>query len=98
MDEQKQDDQLQPTYSSSVPIRDIAWKTCRGRWTMERGSEWGSGRSVLVVRHDDHEYYLNHGRRKLVDSYISPWYYFESEPNNSTGVRTRLLQYPSQIR
>ena len=24
MDEQRQDDQLEPTYSSSVPIRDVA--------------------------------------------------------------------------
>ena len=29
MDEQGQDNQLEPTYSSSVPIRDVALKTCR---------------------------------------------------------------------
>ena len=29
MDEQMQDDQLESTYSSSVPIQDVALKTCR---------------------------------------------------------------------
>ena len=39
MDEQRQDDQLEPTYSSSVPIG--------------RGGERGSGISVLKVQHDN---------------------------------------------
>ena len=30
MDEQREDDQQEPTYSSSVPIRDVALGTCRG--------------------------------------------------------------------
>ena len=29
MNEQKQDDQLEPTHSSSEPIRDVVLKTCR---------------------------------------------------------------------
>ncbi len=33
MDEQRQDDQLEATYNSSVPIQDIALKTSRERWT-----------------------------------------------------------------
>ena len=37
MDEQRQDDQLGPTYNSSAPIQDIALKTYRKRWTIERG-------------------------------------------------------------
>ena len=53
MDEQRQDDQLEPTYSSSVPIRDIALKTCRKQWTIWRGGERGSGIFVLIARHDD---------------------------------------------
>ena len=53
MDEQRQDDQLEPIYSSSVPIRDVARKTSRKRWTIETGGEKGSGRSVLAARHDD---------------------------------------------
>ena len=53
MDKQKQNDQLEPTYSSSVPIRDVALKTCRKQWTTRRGFESGSGISVLMARHDD---------------------------------------------
>ena len=53
MDEQRQDDQLEPTYNSSVPIQDVDLKTCQKRWTIEKGGGRGSGRSVLMVRHDD---------------------------------------------
>ena len=53
MDEQRQDDQLEPVYHSSVPIQDVALKTYRERWMIERGGGRGSGRSVLVARHDD---------------------------------------------
>ena len=53
MDEQRQDEQLEPAYSSSVPIRDVALKTCRKQWTIEKGAEKGSGVSVLRARHDD---------------------------------------------
>ena len=53
MDEQRQDDQLEPTYSSSVLIRDVALKTCRKQWTIEKGGEKGSKISVLMARHDD---------------------------------------------
>ena len=59
MDEQRQDDQLKPTYSSSVRIQCLALKTCRKRWTIGRGGERGSGISVLMTRHDDDDdYYL----------------------------------------
>ena len=53
MDEQRQDNQLEPIYYSSVPIQDIALKTSRERWTIETGGERWSGRSVLTARHDD---------------------------------------------
>ena len=53
MGEQRQDDQLEPTYSSSVPILDVAVRTCQKQWTIGRGGERGSGISVLMVRHDD---------------------------------------------
>ena len=53
MDEQRQDDQLEPTYNSCMPIQDVALKTYRKRWTIEKvGARW-SGRSALVARHDD---------------------------------------------
>ena len=53
IDEQRQDDQLEPINSSSVPIQDVAWKTSRERWTIEGDGERGLGRSVLAARHDD---------------------------------------------
>ena len=53
MDEQKQDDQLELIYNSSVSMQDVALKTCWMRWTIEKGDGRGSGRSVLVAWHDD---------------------------------------------
>ena len=53
MDEQRQDVQLGPTYNSSVPMQDVALKTYRKWWMIERGGGRGSGRSVLMAQHDD---------------------------------------------
>ena len=39
MDEQRPDDQLEPTYSSTVSIRDVALKTYQKQWTIGRGGE-----------------------------------------------------------
>ena len=52
MDEQTQDDQLEPTYSSSVPIRDVTLKTCQKQWTIKKSGKRGLGISVLMARHD----------------------------------------------
>ena len=54
--EQKQDGQLEHTYSSSVRIQDVALETCQKRWTIGRSSERGLGISVLVARHDDDDF------------------------------------------
>ena len=53
MDEQKQDDQPELTYNSSVPIRDILPKTCRTQRSLGRGGERGTGIFVLMTRHCD---------------------------------------------
>ena len=53
MDEQKPGVQIEPTYSSSVPIRDVALRICQKQWTKGRWGERGSGMSVLIPRHDD---------------------------------------------
>ena len=53
MAEQKQDDQLEPTYNSSVRIRRVALTTCRKQWTMGSGGERGSEISVLMAQQDD---------------------------------------------
>ena len=51
--EQKQDDQLELTYSSYVKTQDVTLKTCRRRWMIGRSGERWSGISVLAARHDD---------------------------------------------
>ena len=53
MDEQMQDDQREPTYNSSVPIQDVALKTYRKWWTIEKGDGRGLGISVQMAWHDD---------------------------------------------
>ena len=53
MDEQRQNDQEEPIYNSSVPIQHVAWMTSQERWTIETGGKRGSGKSVLAERHDD---------------------------------------------
>ena len=50
---QKQDDQLEYTFSSYVRIRDVALKTYQRRWTIGRCGQRGSGISVLAAWHDD---------------------------------------------
>ena len=55
MAEQKQDDQLEHTYSSYVRIWDVAPKTCQRRWTIGKCGERGSGISVLVAQNDDED-------------------------------------------
>ena len=55
MDEQRQDVQLEPTYNSFVPIQDVALKTYRKRWTIERNGEKGSRISVLMAQPDDND-------------------------------------------
>ena len=52
MNEQRQDDQLEPMYNSSVRIQDIALKTYWKQWTIEKGGEKESEISVLMVRDD----------------------------------------------
>ena len=53
MAEQRQDVQLEPTYSSSMPILDVALRTCQKQWTIRRGGEKGSEISVVIARHHD---------------------------------------------
>ena len=53
MDEQRLDDRLEPTCSSSVPMRDVVLKTRRKQWTIGKGSEKKPGISALMTRRDD---------------------------------------------
>ena len=58
MDEQELGSKLEPIFNSSVLIQDVAWNTCRERWTIEKNEERGSGKSVLVAWHDDDDIYM----------------------------------------
>ena len=58
MAKQKQDDQLENTYSSYLRIRDVALNTCQKRWMIGRSRERGSGISVLAEWHDDDDLYI----------------------------------------
>ena len=53
MAKQKEDDQLELTYSSYARTQDETLKTCQRRWIIGRSSERGSGISVLAAQHDD---------------------------------------------
>ena len=53
MANQKQDDQLEHTYSSYVMIRNVTLNTCQRRGMIGRRGERGSGISVLAAQHDD---------------------------------------------
>ena len=53
MDDQRQDVQLQPIYSSFMTIRDVALRIFRKQLTIRRCDERGSRISVLMARHDD---------------------------------------------
>ena len=54
---QKQDDQLELTYSNYVRTQDVTLKTCQRRWMIGRSGKRGSGISVLAARHDDDDFY-----------------------------------------
>ena len=56
MAKQKQGYHLEPTYSSSVRIRDLALRTSQKRWTIGRSGDRGSGISLLAARQDDDDY------------------------------------------
>ena len=57
MNEQRQDNQLELTYSRTVPIQNVAQKTCWKQWMIEKGGKRGSEISVLMmVQCDDDDY------------------------------------------
>ena len=53
MAEQKHGNLPEPTYGSTVPIRNVALKICRKQWTIERDSKRGSGIYVPMAGHDN---------------------------------------------
>ena len=72
MAKQKQDDQLEHTYSSYVRIRGVTLKTCQKRWMIGKSSERRSGISVLAAWHDDDDDLFI---TKLVITFVSVYVY-----------------------
>ena len=69
MGEQRQDDQLEPIYNSSLSIQHIALKTSRERWTVGTCGERGSEISVLAAQYYYYHYVhwsFSHQRQLMV--------------------------------
>ena len=58
MDEQRQDDQLEPINNSYVLIQDVAWKTYRERLMIGMGGERVSGESMIAGWHGNDDIYI----------------------------------------
>ena len=69
---QKQDDQLELTYSNYVRTQDVTLKTCRRRWMIGRSGKRGSGISVLAVRHDDDDDIICWTPTQILWSHLQP--------------------------
>ena len=78
MDKQRQDDQLEPTYNSSVVIQDIALKISWEGWMIGTGGERESRRSMLAEGQDDDlvRIYSNSvvGQEFFLDVELLNWY------------------------
>ena len=86
MDEQRQNVQLEPTYSNSVLILDVALKTCQKQWTIGTGGERGSEISMLIVRHDnDDDIYM---RVSLKVHRLDKWSLFFNIASTSLAIHT----------
>ena len=78
---QKQDDQLERTFSSYVRIQVVVLKTYLGRWTIGRSGERGSGISMLPAPYDDDDddtycYYKNIHFINFVTFNVSTLFFF----------------------
>ena len=70
VDDQKHNDQLEPTYNSSVPMQDVAVNTSREWWTIESGGRRRSRISVLMTRHDDDDTHTHTHTHIYIYAYI----------------------------
>ena len=86
--EQKQDEELEPTFSSSVRIRDVALRTYQKRWMIGRSGERWSGISVLAARHDDDDDDIHICRKRKI---YPDW--FISFLHRHTHTRTHTHTY-----
>ena len=57
MDDQRQGNQLEPIYNSSLPIRDVALKTFPEKWTIKADNGRESWVSMQAARYYYYYYY-----------------------------------------
>ena len=81
MDEQRQDDQLESTYNNSVLIQDVALKTYRKQWTIEKGGGRASRICMLMTRHDDDYIYALMNIYTYAYIYIYIYIYIHLHPS-----------------
>ena len=87
--DQKQGDQLEPTYSSFVRIRDVALRTSKKRWTIGMSGARGSGISLLVARQDAKLLLWN--RNKYLKLNIISCKYLKLKPVQLNFLRSEYL-------
>ena len=103
MANQKQDDQLEHTYSSYVRIQDVALKTCQKRWMIGRSGERGSGISVLAARHDDDDDDFSRKKNAKLSNWIfqnneisNNWrHFFDNSPRTGNLLRKQISKNKS---
>ena len=86
-DVQREDDQLEHTYSSSAPIRNV--RTCWKQWTIGSGGKRGSGISVLMALHDDDDdeihLCLSRGNTIVCRFFQGLWFYTKKKNGANTS-------------
>ena len=87
MAKQKQDDQLEHTYSSYVRIQDVALKTYQRQWMLGRSGERGSGISVLTAWHEDDD--------EMVSIFYKKNFYLHSVNRSNNSISNNLNWHKS---
>ena len=82
MYEQRQDVQFEPTYSSSLPIRDVALRICQKQWTIGRCGERGAKK----IRADSATWWWYIYIYIYINTYIYNILYMKSLPFMSTSL------------
>ena len=72
MAKQKQDDQLELTYSSYVKTQDVTVKTCRRRWMIGRSGERWSGMMMMIKQGGIKYHFLVFGMTRTGSEPLSP--------------------------
>ena len=94
---QKQDDQLERTFSSYVRIQVVVLKTYLGRWTIGRSGERGSGISVLPARYDDDDDILKRQEKKNKKQKTKKLKSLGKRPNTTKKIQYQWKSFESTL-